>query len=215
MMKFLRWRLMPRHFFDKVGRDWEAAWKQQVTPWELQSVNPSFAEALERLPKELHGRALVPGCGSGFDLFHLHAQGWDVTGIDISATAIEIARANLQETPVNLHQGDFLKFNPSEPFDLIYDYLFFAAIDPSMRDDFATQFHALLRPKSGRLVTLLFPLAPPNAPAYSVGPPYPMSLDDYRQHFEAAGFHLESSYTPTATIKPRKGRELLAIWSRT
>ncbi|RHY68587.1 hypothetical protein DYB34_008831 [Aphanomyces astaci] len=230
-------KLLRRHFFDKVGRDWEKAWTQQVTPWELQGVNPSFVEGLALLPPstndpQVGGRrkALVPGCGSGFDLLHLHAQGWDATGLDISSTAIDVARSNLgrDANSITLVQADF--FAPSTPsvqphsFDLIYDYLFFAAIDPSMRAACAARFHALLRPDTGRLVTLLFPLAPPPLPlSYSSissststdqGPPYVLSLDDYRHILEPAGLVLDSTHVPKTSIPPRRGRELLAVWSR-
>ncbi|KAF0685934.1 Aste57867_22252 [Aphanomyces stellatus] len=199
-----------RGFFDKVGRDWERAWTENVTPWELQSVNPSFVEGLALLPKTRNARrVLVPGCGSGFDLLHLHANGWEATGLDISHTAIDIARKNVGDD-VDLQQGDFFTYAAAPPFDVIYDYLFFAAIDPSMRPACAVQFHALLQPTTGRLLTLLFPLAPPSAD----GPPYTLTLDVYKEIFGRVGLTLESTHVPTQSIKPRKGRELLAVWSR-
>ncbi|RHY27836.1 hypothetical protein DYB32_007727 [Aphanomyces invadans] len=214
----------------KVGRDWEKAWSEKVTPWELKGVNPSFVEGLAKLspPSSTANRrtALVPGCGSGFDLLHLHSQGWEPTGLDISAKAIDIARANVgrDADAISLVHGDFFATSATSPlelasFDLIYDYLFFAAIEPDMRAACAAQFHALLRPDTGRLLTLLFPLAlPPSSTSplssNTDGPPYVLSLDDYRRILEPAGLVLEATHAPTRSIKPRRGRELLAVWSR-
>ncbi|OQS00763.1 thiocyanate methyltransferase 1-like [Achlya hypogyna] len=203
---------LTRGFFDKVGRDWDAAWAKKVTPWELQAVNPSFAEGLAHVPLPPGGRALVPGCGSGYDILHLHQKGWVATGLDISATAV--AQAQSVVPPGLVRVADFFEFESPTPFDLIYDYLFFAAIEPEMRIRAAEQFHALLRPDSGTLMTLLFPCVPEAIKGKRSGPPYELSLQEYVEVFEAAGLRLCSTLVPSTTIKPRRGRELLAYWDR-
>ncbi|OQR90502.1 thiocyanate methyltransferase 1-like [Thraustotheca clavata] len=202
--------MLRRGFFDKVGRDWEAAWTNNVTPWELKSVNPSFVEGLSMV--EHKGRALVPGCGSGYDLLHLSTQGWSATGLDISSTAVHQATKVVGDK-CTLEQGDFYAYTCSEPYDLIYDYLFFAAINPEMRQKCAQQFHDLLTPKTGVLLTLLFPLKDPKS-FDTNGPPYQLSLEDYQEIFKIAGLELKTIATPKNSIKPRQGRELLAFWQR-
>ncbi|EQC25600.1 hypothetical protein SDRG_16531 [Saprolegnia diclina VS20] len=200
-----------RGFFDKVGRDWETAWTQQVTPWELQGVNPSFVEGLAHVEKR-GGRALVPGCGSGYDILHLQKQGWAATGLDISPTAVAKARAVVGD---NVRVTDFFNYSEPEPFDLVYDYLFFAAIEPEMRGRAAAQFKALLHPTSGVLLTLLFPYVAEHGAMRKAGPPYELSLQDYKAILEPAGLTLQATIEPSNSIKPRRGRELLAIWGCT
>lgn len=46
------------------------------------------------LPK---GRALVPGCGRGYDAIAFGKSGYDSTGLDLSPTGVEQAKALLAE----------------------------------------------------------------------------------------------------------------------
>ncbi|WP_033337479.1 FAD-dependent oxidoreductase [Catenuloplanes japonicus] len=68
------------------------------------------------------GRALDAGCGEGGDALWLAAQGWETTGVDISATALERAAAHAAERglTVTWEQGDLTSWAP-EPgaYDLI------------------------------------------------------------------------------------------------
>lgn len=65
--------------------------KQKVTPWDKNGPQPALVELLETeasrqlLPTQ--GTALVPGCGTGYDVVLLARQGLVVTGLDISETA--------------------------------------------------------------------------------------------------------------------------------
>jgi SAM-dependent methyltransferase len=88
-------------------------------------------------------KALVPGCGKGYDVLLLAAFGYDAYGLEISDTALEAARATekdmsgkevyqtragVQRGSVNWLHGDFFSdgFLDGLPgvakFDLIYDY---------------------------------------------------------------------------------------------
>ncbi|WP_307962005.1 class I SAM-dependent methyltransferase [Salinispora arenicola] len=55
-------------------------------------------EGPDALPR---GRALDLGCGHGRHSIYLARQGWDVTGIDIVATAVATARAKAAEAGVS------------------------------------------------------------------------------------------------------------------
>lgn len=47
-------------------------------------------------------KALVPGCGKGYDILLLSAFGYDAYGLDISTTALDLARSNattIQDSP--------------------------------------------------------------------------------------------------------------------
>lgn len=69
-------------------------------------------------------RALDIGCGSGTTAFILAEIGFDVTGVDISTTAIQMAQelARQQNLKINFAVGDVLELeNLGQKFDVIYD----------------------------------------------------------------------------------------------
>ena len=70
------------------------------------------------------GRSVLEvGCGAGVDLVRFAKGGADVTGVDLAASAIELARANFdqQGLPARLEvaDGERLPF-PDSSFDLVY-----------------------------------------------------------------------------------------------
>jgi methyl halide transferase len=48
-------------------------------------------------------KALVPGCGRGYDVYFLSARGWDATGLEVSPAAVEAAR-KLGDSPEEMAQ---------------------------------------------------------------------------------------------------------------
>jgi methyl halide transferase len=211
-------------FFDKASRNWETAWQLNLTPWDLKGgVTPPLKEIFDKPPNfEISylskRRALVPGCGSGYDCAFLAELGFQsVTGLDISSTAIQIAQENtksLNLSHLQFEVADFFHYQPSEPFDFIFDYLFFAALDPPCRLSWAKSMTQLLRPSTGLLVTLIFPLKQLKDDA-NTGPPYPVLLTDYQQYLQQIDqrWSLLNIQEPKTSIKPRKDRELLAYWA--
>lgn len=63
---------------------WEARYAEHDGIWSGQ-VNAVLADVASSLPP---GRALDLGCGEGGDVLWLAGEGWDVTGVDLSVTAI-------------------------------------------------------------------------------------------------------------------------------
>lgn len=86
---------------------------------QLWSGNPNstlvdFASTLEP------GRAFDVGCGEGADVVWLATKGWEVTGIDLSPTAISRARNALHDAGATgrVMVADAIVFD-AEPFDLV------------------------------------------------------------------------------------------------
>lgn len=185
-----------RFFFDQVGRNWENAWSQQVTPWETGTVTKPLIEFMNigKVSITPASRALIPGCGSGHDCIYLANCGFgEVVGIDLSKTAIEKCNQNAKKHITDVSVLDRIKFQDADffcyhngNFDFIFDYLFFSALDKPFRRDWAKSMQINMKRGSGVLVTLMFPIAPsPIAYDNITGPPYPVTIEDYKVNYRS------------------------------
>lgn len=206
-----------QHFLDQpaesqTGR-WDAMWQQQVTPWDRWTPNPALVDILnsksnlipEANSSKTRPKALVPGCGRGYDVLLFASHGYNAYGLDASQTALEASKAlehdqgdDESKYPVKSQQvgrgerkflladffkDDFLKETGGGNFDVIYDYTFLCALPPELRPKWAKRMSELLAP-NGRLVCLEFPLAKPPATG---GPPHGLSSELYVQLFKQPG----------------------------
>lgn len=195
---------------------WDAMWQRKVTPWDRSAPNPALVDALrdrcdvlgpplkESVGKE-RKRALVPGCGRGYDVFLFASHGYDAFGLDMAKTAIDgcnelraqegddpdkypvsnadVGRGGTTFLKADFFKDDFLGQTGGENFDLIYDYTFLCALPPSLRWKWAKRMSELLAPK-GVLICLEFPLA---KPPKSGGPPFGLSSQLYIELFKQPG----------------------------
>lgn len=86
-----------------------------------ESAEVDEALAVGRVPDG--GRCLDLGCGSGPFSFYLARKGFRTVGIDVSESAIGLAReiANKVDLPCEFVLGDFLSVSLDGPFDFIVD----------------------------------------------------------------------------------------------
>ncbi|KAM0931763.1 hypothetical protein ACQ4PT_000069 [Festuca glaucescens] len=70
---------------------WEKSWESGITPWDFGKPTPIIQHLVKSgtLPK---GRALVPGCGMGYDVVALASPERFVVGLEISNIATEKAK---------------------------------------------------------------------------------------------------------------------------
>jgi len=133
------------------GAGWDSLWTSSFTPWDRGGPSAALDDLLADRRSELfpaagasgRKRALVPGCGRGYDALLLAAHGYDVCGLDYSATAtreaIETERKAEAEGGVKASGGgeekgvvtwvtgdffadEFLDKAGTRTFDLIFDY---------------------------------------------------------------------------------------------
>lgn len=193
------------------GSGWDKCWEQGLTPWDLGQPTPVIAHLHRQgaLPK---GRALVPGCGTGYDVVAIASPERHVTGLDISENAIKKAAELFSSIPEARYYSflkvDFFTWHPTELFDLIFDYTFFCAVEPEMRSVWARKIRDILKP-DGELITLMFPISD-----HIGGPPYKVSVSDYEEVLHPMGFKATSIVDNELAVPPRKGREKLGRWKR-
>lgn len=137
------------------GRGWDKLWKEgDFLPWDKGTPNPALVDLLndrrDLIGSPLVGegdikrrkRALVPGCGRGYDVLLLASYGYDAYGLEISESAVQSCedekRTNgtkytIKDETVGAGEakfimGDFFaedwvkEVGGSGQFELIYDY---------------------------------------------------------------------------------------------
>ncbi len=74
--------------------DWEQSYLEKNTPWDLGEPAPPLISLLENDDRSLFASStvLVPGCGYGHDAEAWRRFGLEVTGLDVSPTALKSAR---------------------------------------------------------------------------------------------------------------------------
>ncbi|KZO93223.1 S-adenosyl-L-methionine-dependent methyltransferase [Calocera viscosa TUFC12733] len=208
---------------EEVG--WEKAWQEGVTPWETHDrtsdgVRPLLKEVIEsgEFPVPRTGRAIVPGCGRGFDTVYLGRLGLEAWGIDLSQKAVEAAETFLEEQPsppsgVIFRAADFFKFPvPPGGFVLAYDYTFFCAIPLSLRAPWGERMGELV-PPGGYLVAVVWPIDG-ERPG---GPPYSVSVDAYEEALgvaEGKWSKVVDRESVLSANEVHKGRERVVVWKR-
>ncbi|KAM5543778.1 hypothetical protein V8D89_002395 [Ganoderma adspersum] len=194
---------------------WDFAWKSDVTPWDVGSYQPPLKEVLDDksicLPAS--GRALVPGCGRGYDAVCIaRSLGLETLGTDISQTAVDAAHTHFsiskEELSVRFEVADFFALDGVQ-FDLIYDYTFFVAIPPARRPEWGRQMVKLVRP-GGFLITLVFPIDVETGN----GPPFYVRAEDYEEVL-GDGWEVVVDKVPGESIESHKGRERMIVRRRT
>lgn len=102
---------------DDTRAFWESLYGERLQVWSGK-VNATLVREVDDVPP---GRALDLGCGEGGDALWLAERGWTVTAVDISATAVERARAEATRRglDVDWQQRDLSESLPVGPFDLV------------------------------------------------------------------------------------------------
>lgn len=170
---------------------WESFWQQGIGKGDQFDTGTALPELVTQLPNLPRGaRALVPGCGRGYDVELLSKSGrYDtVIGLDLSETAVAAANAYLAECGLDgdasVVQGNFFESDQFLlPFDLVYDYSFLCALPLELRALWAKRMRELIK-VGGRLVTVMYPMGKPKEDG---GPPYGVSVEDYKELLEGEG----------------------------
>jgi len=115
--------------------------------WELGKPRPILVEFVEEgLIKK--GKALDICCGAGTNTVYLAEKGFDVTGIDISPTAIVYAKAKAAQAKVKIHfkVQDFLQLPfGDEEFNFVFDMGCFHHVKIEDRHTFIRGVHRVLK----------------------------------------------------------------------
>ncbi|KAI8078934.1 S-adenosyl-L-methionine-dependent methyltransferase [Gilbertella persicaria] len=198
----------------KQNIDWEKKWQEGQTGWDHGEASPALVALFEQeetrslIPK--HGRGLVPGCGSGYDVVFLASKDRHMTGMDFSQTCVDMLHKNHPDASTQNYDfvcADFYKFQvPDGGYNLAYDYTFLCAMDLHMRPAWGKRYGEIIA-KDGVLITLMFPLD-----VHEGGPPFTVSEELYHDLLDE---NFDLIYIKDAVgHSTRLGREKIAVWKR-
>lgn len=191
--------------FDGYGPEhWENLYRQGRTPWDAGGT----PRALERFLEEdvPGGRALVPGCGAGYEAVRLAEAGMSVTAIDFCPAAVTRAREISRGSGARVLHADFFDVDLG-CFDLIYERAFLCALPPRLRESWARRCADLLVP-GGLLAGLFF-----TDPAAKDGPPFGISMKDLTRILTPE-FRLHKDRSSGGSLPVFAGRERWQVWER-
>lgn len=127
-------------------------------PWNVETPPQLLVELLNS-GKVRPCKAIDLGCGAGNYAVYLASRGFDVTGVDISPTAIKLAKENAEKKGVkcNFFVADVLseldKINRT--WDFAYDWGLLHHISPQQRKKYIRNVHRILN-RSAKYLSLCF-----------------------------------------------------------
>lgn len=127
-------------------------------PWNIETPPNALVELSER-GKVNSCKTIDLGCGAGNYAIYFASIGFDVTGVDISQTAIKIAKENAKKKGVKSYflvanvLGDLKEVK--ETFDFAYDWELLHHIFPEKRKKYVENVYRILN-SGGKYLSVCF-----------------------------------------------------------
>jgi len=187
--------------------EWETRYQTNDMPWEKGEPSPGLVDFLAAHPELPRGTVCVPGCGTGHDVLAWARAGFSTFGCDIAPSAVRLAqeRAARARVAAQIDRCDFLKDEPPQRFDWLFEHTLFCAIQPDDRDEYVRAVVRWLKPRGCYLaVNYLIP--------DKDGPPFGTTRAELWERF-SSHFDLLEEKVPRS-YPNRTGLELLLWWQR-
>ena len=186
-----------------MDTDWEERYLKNDTPWDKGEPSPGLLEFFRTHPDLKHGTVCVPGCGMGHDALAWAEQGFEVTGIDISPTAVDRCRSVRRHRNLRFECRDFLNETPEKPFDWLFEHTLYCAINPSHRDRYAKSVIRWVKP-GGHFLAVHYLIDDED------GPPFGCTREEIIERFSPM-VNLVEDWEPVSWPH-RQGLERMFLW---
>jgi SAM-dependent methyltransferase len=185
---------------------WEHRYQTREMTWDKGEPSPGLVDFLAAHPALPRGAVGIPGCGTGHDVREFARAGFDAFGFDLAPSAIALAAKNTPPgLPAKFQLADFLRDDPPQLFDWLFEHTLFCAIQPPERDAYVRAVLRWLKPGGAYLAVNYFACGPD-------GPPWPTTRMEQMTRF-LPNFALLADWTPRS-YPNRAGRERMFWWSR-
>lgn len=180
---------------------WDQRFEGAFTPWDRGGVPAQLQNwLLDAAPRA----ALIPGCGSAYELQAFCEAGWQATAIDFSPVAVVAAQQKVGPWRAHVVEADFFTY-PAAP-GLIYERAFLCAMPREMWPRVVQRWAELL-PEDGLLLGYFFFDSTPK------GPPFGADRQQLNQ-LMSAHFELEWDDAVDDSIPVFQGKERWMAWRR-
>ncbi len=189
------------------GDYWEKRYQTRDMPWEKGEPSPGLVDFIAAHPELPRGTACVPGCGTGHDTRAWAAAGFATSGFDLAPGAIRRALENTRDDGLQpvFQLADFLRAEPPQKFDWLFEHTLFCAVQPQERDEYVRAVLRWLKP-DGQYLSVNYILCGPD------GPPFPTTREEQLARF-SPHFELIADWVPRS-YPNREGRERMFWWRR-
>ena len=201
--------MQEQNFFESVYKNADHN-DLSAIPWATLAPNVYLEKHLSMNEPCSGQKALVIGCGLGDDALILEKHGYEVEAIDISPSAIALARKRHPDSKVDFHVGDIYDMPESSigKYDFVYEGLTIQSLPPADREKLVKIIVSLVA-KGGEL--LVYAHTQNDTDNYG-GPPWPLYDDEFLL-FEQEG--LEKIHTQKKDVnKPVAPYECCTLYKK-
>ncbi len=160
---------------------WDLAYRT-IAPWDTGVPPKELIEVINTKAMDSGARIIDLGCGSGGTAIYLGSKGYEVTGIDISPTAISKSLEKVSRYQpagrVRFINTDLFEFCVENKFDVAIDVGLYHSLNKNLRSLYPKHLKECVLRSGGDL--LLWVRKPGKL---DVGPPYPISISEIREGF--------------------------------
>ena len=146
-------------------------------PWSIGEPQPELATLIEQ--DKFHGEVLDVGCGEAAISFYLAERGYTTVGLDLSPTAIDLARRHAEKrglTNASFEVADISSFTGYEGrFGTIVDSTLFHSIPVEAREGYQQSIVRAAAPGASYFALVFDRAAMPEGPAN------PVTADELRE----------------------------------
>jgi SAM-dependent methyltransferase len=154
---------------------WDERFDKAFTPWDRGGIPERLRQFVKDTAQGAAAAglplpsALIPGCGSAYELAYLSEAGWDATAIDFSPAAVVAGKAAVgPQWQDRVVEADFFAWQPAAPLQCIYERAFLCALPRHLWPQVAQRWAQLLAP-GGMLAGFFFFDNNPKGPPFGIG----------------------------------------------
>lgn len=146
-------------------------------PWATLAPNVYLEKHLSTQDTVVDKKALVIGCGLGDDALILEKYGYEVEAMDISPSAIALAKKRHPQSKVDFHVGDIYHMPEASvgKYDFVYEGLTIQSLPTADREQLVSIIVSLVA-EDGAL--LVYANTQEDTDNYG-GPPWPLYEDEF------------------------------------